>query len=142
MKVAIVALISLFAGCLGAQTNQTESTTTTTTTVNLNGTLIDQGCYTTRTQRTETTNSGENATTRTETTRVVTECPATTSTTSFGLLTPEGKFVRFDDAGNTRVVEMMKSNRDWNDYVTAHKPVKVHVVGNHNGDVVVIKEIR
>ena len=61
---------------------------------------------------------------------------------SFGVLTPEGRFVRFDDAGNTRVVEMLKSNKDWRNYMEAHKPVSVRVVGTPNGDVVVVKEIR
>jgi hypothetical protein len=145
MKLTTAAVIALFAGSLSAQTDpstQTETTTTTTSTVNLNGTLVDQGCYSTRTQTKATTNSGENSTTTTETTRIVTECPVTTSTTSFGLLTPEGRVVRFDDAGNTRVIEMVKSNKDWNNYITGHKPVKVRVVGTANGDIVVVKEIR
>jgi len=141
MKLGTMAMISFCAGCLCAQTDQSTQTetktTTTTTSVNLNGTLIDRGCYTTHTQKKE-TNAGENSTTTTETTRVVTECPVTATSTSFGLVTPEGKFVRFDDAGNTRVIEMMKSNKDW----SSGKPVKVRVVGTANGDVIVIKEIQ
>lgn len=66
----------------------------------------------------------------------------TTTTTSFGLMTPEGKYVRFDEAGNTRIVEMVKSNKGWTTYVTEHKPIKVRVVGTRNGDVVLIKEIQ
>ena len=146
MKLAKIAMISLFAGCLGAQTSdstQTETrTTTTTTNVNLTGTLVDQGCYTTHTQRKETTTSHANSTTTTVTTNIVMQCPATTTTTSFGLLTPQGKFVRFDDAGNTRVVEMVKSKKDWRDYIEGRKPVNVRVVGTANGDVIVIKEIQ
>jgi hypothetical protein len=144
MKLATIAAISIFAGCLGAQTNdgtQTE-TRTTMTTVNWNGTLIDQACYTTQTHRKETTSNGGGSTTTTETTRVVSDCPATTTSTNFGLLTPEGKFIRFDDAGNTRVIEMMKTNKDWRNYMDTHKPVTVRVVGTPNGDVVVVKEIR
>ena len=140
MKLATFALFSAFIGCLGAQTTQTETTrTTTTTTTTMNGTLVDQGCYTTHTQSKE-TNAATNTTT--ETSRLVTECPVTETTTSFGMITPAGKFVRFDDSGNTRVVEMVKSNKDWKDYISGHKPVRVRVVGTANGDVVVIKEIK
>ena len=142
MRFATVAILSIFVGCLSAQTDQAETkTTTTTTTVNLAGTLVDQGCYTTRTQQKETTGDQTSSQT-TVTTKVVTECPATTTTTSFGLLTSEGKMVRFDDASNTRVVEMMKSNRDWSADIKGHKPVKVRVVAMPNGDLMVIKEIK
>ena len=142
MKLTTLAFVGAFVGCLGAQqTTQTETTrtTTTTSTVNMNGTLVDQGCYTTHTQSKE-TNSVTNTTT--ETSKLVTECPVTESTTSFGMITPQGKFVRFDDSGNTRVVEMVKSNKEWHDYISGHKPVRVRVVGTPNGDVVVIKEIK
>jgi hypothetical protein len=146
MRFATIATTLLFAGCLGAQTNestQTETkTTTTSTNVNLTGTLLDQGCYTTHKQTKETTSSDANSTTTTVTTNIVTQCPATTTTTSFGLVTPEGKFVRFDEAGNTRIVEMVKSKKDWRDYIEGRKPVTVRVVGTANGDVVVIKEIQ
>jgi hypothetical protein len=50
--------------------------------------------------------------------------------------------VRFDDASNTRVVEMMKSNKVWSDDIKGHKPVKVRVVAMANGDLMVIKEIK
>ena len=142
MKFATVAVLSIFVGCLSAQTDPAETkTTTTTTTVNLDGTLVDQGCYTTQTQQKETSADPTSSKT-TVTTKVVTECPATTTTTSFGLLTPEGKMVRFDDASNTRVVEMMKSNKAWGDDIKGHKPVKVRVVAMPNGDLMVIKEIK
>ena len=142
MKLATVAVLSIFVGCLSAQTDQAETkTTTTTTTVNLDGTLVDQGCYTTHSQQKE-TSGDETSSKTTVTTKVVTECPATTTTTSFGLLTPEGKMVRFDDASNTRVVEMMKSNKVWSNDIKGHKPVIVRVVAMPNGDLMVIKEIK
>jgi hypothetical protein len=137
MKLATVFLIPVFVGCLGAQTDQTETKATTTTTVNLNGTLVDQGCYTTRSKETTT---DQNSTT--EVTKVVTECPVTANTNSFALMTPEGKIVRFDDASNTRVVEMLKSNKDWQDQINGHQPVKVRVVAMPNGELMVIKEIK
>ena len=57
-------------------------------------------------------------------------------------MTPEGRFVRFDDASNARVVEMVKSNKQWNEDVVSKKPVHVRVVAMPNGDVMVIKEIK
>jgi hypothetical protein len=143
MKFATVALISLCAGYLCAQTSQTTETRTTTSssTVNLDGTLVDQSCYTTHTQNRE-TKSDQNSTTTTQTEKVTTECPVTTTTTTFGLLTPEGKVVHFDDASNARVVELMKSNHAWQEDVNGRKPVKVRVVAMPNGDMMVIKEIK
>jgi hypothetical protein len=139
-KFAAVAAIPLLAGFLFAQSQQTETTTTTTKSSTWDGALVDQGCYTTHFQKKD-SNSDGNTTTQTETNKYTTECPVTTETTSFGMVTSDGKFVRFDDAGNTRIVEMVKSNKDWNNYITGHKPVKVKVVGTANGDVVVIKQI-
>src|SRR5436305_7805230 len=103
-KLAALAVVPLFAGYLCAQPAQSQETTTTTTTT-LNGTLIDAGCRSTHMEHKESNNT-ENSTTKTETTRDTTDCPVNAQTTSFGLLTSDGKFVRFDDAGNTRVVEM------------------------------------
>jgi hypothetical protein len=133
-KLAAVFVVPVFAGYLCAQTTQTETTTTTTT---INGTLIDEGCRTTHVKSTS-----ETDTTKTESNKWVTECPVSTTTTSFGLVTPEGKYVRLDDTGNTRVVEMVKANKNWNTFIVEHKPIKVHVVGSHHGDVLVVKEIK
>src|SRR5690242_18638531 len=139
MKLLTIAALSCFIGCLGAQTSQTE--TTTTRGVDMNGTLVDQNCVTTHTKQTDTNSSG-NTTTTTETNRYVTECPVTTSTTSFGMVTPEGKLMRFDDASNTRVIEVAKSNKAWRKYMEGKKPVRVHVIAEPNGDTLIVKEIR
>ena len=145
-KLAALAVVPLFAGYLCAQPEQPAQSqesqeTTTVTTTTLNGTLIDAGCRNTHMEHKE-SNSTENSTTKTETTRDTTDCPVNAQTTSFGLLTSDGKFVRFDDAGNTRVIEMMKSNKNWTSYMNDHKPIKVKVVGSHKGDVVVVREIK
>jgi hypothetical protein len=145
MKLATIAMFSIFVGCLGAQTSQQSETKTTTTTanapVNLDGTLVDQNCYTSHTHSKE-TNSDPNSTTTTTTTKDTSNCPVTTATKTFGLLTPDGKMVRFDDASNTRVVEMMKSDKGFNDDMNGHRPVKVRVVAMPNGDVMLIKDIK
>jgi len=143
-KFAVAALVPVFAGFLCAQTQQT--TTTTTTDYNGNGTLVDAGCYTTHTHTKDTSvsNPDEN-TTRTRTTTTTTnktECPVTTTTTTFGLLTPTGEFVRFDEPSNTRVIEMVKGNKRWVEYMNNSQPIKVKVYGKHHGDVVVVDRIQ
>ncbi len=148
MKLATIAMFSIFVGCLGAQTSsQTETKTTTTTAtaagepVNLDGMLVDQSCYSTH-SRSKETSSDANSTTTTVTTKDVSDCPVTTSTKTFGLLTPDGKMVRFDDASNTRVIQMVKTDKDFGNDINGHRPVKVRVVAMPNGEVMVIKEIK
>jgi hypothetical protein len=148
-RFASMALIPLFAGFLWGQANQTETRTTTTTkTTTLNGTLLDAGCYTTHTEHKETTTTtpqDENrtsTTTTTKTTNKVVECPVTVTTTTFGLLTPEGQYVRFDEPSNTRIIEIVKGNKVWTREITDRAPIKVRVVGKHHGDVIVMESIR
>jgi len=154
-KLTAIAAIPLFAGFLFAQSQtqtETKTTETHTTTQSDNnntwtGTLVDASCRTSQTahrEATETTHPDEN-TTRTTTSKsdsYVTECPVTTSTTSFGLMTPDGKYVSFDEPSNTKVVEVMKRNKNWSRSMSSHQPVKVTVVGNRHGDAVVVESIK
>jgi len=154
-KLTAIAAIPLFAGFLMAQSQtQTESRTTethTTTQSDSNntwtGTLVDASCHTSQTahrESSETTHPDEN-TTKTTTTKsdsYMTECPVTTTTTNFGLMTDNGQFVSFDQPSNTRVIEVVKKNKNWSRDMSAHKPVKVTVVGNRRGDTVVVESIK
>lgn len=143
-KFAAVAVIPLFAGFLCAQEQTTTQTTTTTTT--WNGTLVDAGCHSTKTERHESSSSNPDEhttqTTTTKTTTISTECPVTTTTTTFGLVTADGRYYTFDNPSNTRIVEVVKGNKKWLKYMTDRQPVKVRVVGTPNGDVVVMQSIR
>ena len=143
-KFASLALIPLFAGFLWAQDTKTETTTTTKTTYN--GTLMDAGCLNKQTEHKETSTTATpdqtSTTTRTETKNEVMDCPVTTTTTTFALQTPEGKYVRFDDPSNSRIVEVVRGNKIWSKSINEHKPVKVRVVGTPNGEVVVMESIR
>src|ERR1700722_8844306 len=119
-KFATVALIPLCAGFLWAQAEQQTTTTTTetqTTSANhdWDGTLMDAPCQSSHSEHKESTTTDQSTgTTRTETSQSETvTCPVTSSTTSFGIMTSEGKFVRFDDASNTRIVEVVKKNKKW-----------------------------
>jgi len=140
IKFAALAVIPLYAGFLCAQ-DRTETRTTTTKTT-YDGTLIDAGCRTTHTEHKESrTNPDSSVTTKTEHS-TVTECPVTTSTSAFGLLTSDGRFVRFDDPSNTKIVEIVKSNKTWSREISDRAPIKVRVVGTPHGDVVVMESIR
>jgi hypothetical protein len=131
MKTVFFGLVAM--GSLFAQ-QRTEVVTTTT----WNGTLVDAACQTTRTERRETIRAdGRTQTTTTDTFN----CPVTKSTTTFGLLTPDGRYIRFDSPSNTRVVEIMRSNRDWDQAVVNRTPLTVNVVGTANGDVAVVETL-
>jgi hypothetical protein len=142
-KLATLAMVPLFAGFIWAQTDQqTEKTSRseTTTTKTYNGTLVDATCYKTHTEHTSTSSDADRTTTKTETSDKI-ECPVSTSSTAYGLLTPEGQFVRFDDQGNTTITERIKSNKEWNKTMADQKPLRVRVVATPNGDVLVLRSI-
>src|SRR5436305_1579465 len=103
-QIAVVAIVPLFAGFLLAQQPRSETQTTTTTTT-WNGTLIDAGCHSSHSESKE-TKSDERGT-KSQTTRTESlDCPVAETTTTFGLVTADGKFVRFDNASNSRIIEM------------------------------------
>lgn len=116
-------------------------TVTTTTKTTWNGTLVDASCQTTRTESRETVRDNNSQRTTTRQTTEVTECPVTTTTTTFGLLTRDGRLIRFDDASNTRVVQILRGNRDWETYLSNRTPLRVSVVGTSNGDVAVVETL-
>jgi hypothetical protein len=66
----------------------------------------------------------------------------TATSTSFGIMTADGKYIPFDQASNTKVIEVMKSNKDWSKNAESKQPVKVTVVGNQRGDVIVLESIK
>src|SRR2546423_1719070 len=139
-KILAAAVIPLFAYSIYAQQERTETTTTTKTT--WNGTLIDESCHTSHSQTKESKTSEQGATKTETTTTVVTECPVTTTTTSFGLFTADGKYLRFDAPSNSKIVQIVKSNKNWEKEMNERRPVKVRVVGNAAGDVVVLESVR
>lgn len=125
---AIMALV--FCVSLAFSQAVTRSTTKTTT---WDGTLVDAVCQTTQTQR---TTQGAGKSERTVTTEVV-RCPVTPQSTSFGILTADGQFIRFDNASNTRTIEVMKLKT----MAGETQPLRVHVVGMANGDTAVVESI-
>jgi hypothetical protein len=118
---------------------QSRIETTTTTKTTWNGTLVDAACQSSHTQRTESSqevNSDRSVTKKTETTRTESvECPVTPTTTAFGLVTADGQFIRFDDPSNTRVVEIVKTNK------LGNAPAKVTVIGTSDGGVATVQTV-
>jgi hypothetical protein len=68
-------------------------------------------------------------------------CSVTTSTTQFALKTKDGNTVRFDDVGNARVQEAMKTHKKWSDSATASKAIRVKANGVLNGDKLTVMSI-
>jgi hypothetical protein len=133
MRPGSLALIPLAAVVLFAQARTTTTTTTRTT---WNGTLVDASCQST--EHRETTQINRGTTTRTETTRTENvECPVSASTSSFGLMTSDGRFIRFDDPSNARVVEFVKSNKSFG----SGAPLRVNIVGTSRGDIAVVESL-
>ena len=46
----------------------------------------------------------------------------------------DGNTVQFDDVGNSRVQEAMKTRKKWSGAVSANKPIQVKASGVLNGD--------
>lgn len=118
--------------CAQQPASRTETTTTKTT---WSGLLVDEGCHTSQTQTKETKSTEQGATKTQTTTTVTTECPVTPATTTFGFLTSDGKYLRFDTPSNSKIVQIVKGKKDM-------EKSKVQVVGTANGDVIVLEEIQ
>ena len=98
---AAIAVISLLAGSVWAQ--QSDHNTTTT-------------APTTKTTAPTTKASDENPGQTRAIHKEEATCLVTPNTLSFGLLTPEGKYLRFDQPSNKRIVEMVNNGNHyiWN----------------------------
>jgi len=57
-------------------------------------------------------------------------------------MTSDGKYIAFDDPSNTKVIQVLKSNKNWSKNLEDRKPVSVRVVGNQKGDVIVVESIK
>jgi hypothetical protein len=140
-RLAAIGMIPLFAGFLTAQVQSRVDERNTT----WDGTLVDATCQSTHTVHRETsttTNPDNNSvTTRTETTRTDTGCPATATTTTFGILTRDGRFIRFDEQSNARVMQMMRNNPTWDRELNNSSPIHVRVMGTPSGDVAIVNSM-
>ena len=83
-------------------------------------------------------NPDRSRTTRVETTRTDNvECPVSALTSSFGLMTSDGRYIRFDDSNNARVVEFVRSNKSF----SRGAPLRVNIEGTSRGDLAVVESL-
>jgi len=62
------------------------------------------------------------------------ECSLSCAKSGFGIVTPEGKFLKFDEAGNARTLSTLKK-------LTKDKDLKAKVTGTVDGDVIRVQAI-
>jgi len=62
------------------------------------------------------------------------ECAVTCSKSGYGLVTADGKFLKFDEAGNARTLASLKK-------LTKEKDLKAKVSGTLNGEVLKVETI-
>ena len=62
------------------------------------------------------------------------ECAVTCSKSGYGLVTTDGKFLKFDESGNTRTLSTLKT-------LTKEKDLKAKVSGTVSGDVLKVESI-
>jgi hypothetical protein len=130
MRTVTITSIALCAGLALAQS--TVETRTTTSRTTLNGALVDATCQMTKTERTST---AVGQITRTESSG----CTPTAATTAFGLVTADGRFVRFDDGSNARVVQIVRTASG---FVPSDRgPLWVNASGSMNGEVAIVETL-
>jgi hypothetical protein len=62
------------------------------------------------------------------------ECAITCSKTGYGLVTADGKFLKFDEAGNARTLAMLRKS-------AKEKELKAKVSGTLSGDVLRVESV-
>lgn len=68
-------------------------------------------------------------------------CTLSASTTQFALQMKDGSVVRFDDVGNARVQEAMKSKKKWTESASASKPFRIKANGVLNGNKLTVLDV-
>jgi len=119
-------IIVLVGGALGAQT-QGESPKSKATT--WKGTLVDSGCRSPQSARQKTASDSSSY-------------PEVTSTTSFGLITEDGKCIPFDVGSSEKVSGLLKMKKNWSENIVKIKQTKVEVVGTEHDGEISVEEIQ
>jgi hypothetical protein len=125
------------------------------------GTLADANCAaggSATTTRTESTTSSQSTTAERsatgeektrggehrkhqETMPAMNNCPVSGSTTAYALRLSDGKVLKFDEIGNTRVSEALKAKKNWSDKLSNNKPIHAKVSGMLNGDTITVTSV-
>lgn len=126
-KLLMSAVIALVGGCLWAQTQEGKLPKSKTT--SWKGTLVDSGCRSSNSEHQKTTGDSK-------------PYRGGTSTTSFGLITADGKCIPFDLDSNEKVAGMLKMRTDWSENKAKIQSTKVEVVGTEEGGEISVDEIQ
>jgi hypothetical protein len=105
---------------------------------------VDAACQNTRIERKESSRATnpDRSVTRSETIQTETvDCPVTATTTAFGLITSDGRFLRFDSPSNTRVIQIVQSDQGLSRHLEERIPLSVSVIGTADGDVAVVESL-
>ena len=62
------------------------------------------------------------------------ECALTCARSGYGLVTPDGKFLKFDEAGNARTLASLKK-------LSKDKDLKAKVTGTQDGEILKVQSI-
>ena len=68
-------------------------------------------------------------------------CSVSASTTQFAIKTKDGTTMRFDDVGNSRTQDALKTRKKWSESASASKPIHVKASGVLNGDKLTVMSI-
>jgi len=68
-------------------------------------------------------------------------CSVSANTTQFAMKMKDGSTVRFDDVGNVRVQEVMKTRKKWSESAAGNKVIQVKASGVLSGDKLTVLSI-
>lgn len=89
-------------------------------------------------------NNDKGAATHSGSTNMGSNCAVSSSTNAFGLLLKDGRVVKFDEIGNSRASEALKSSKKWSQAVNnpgAEQNIRVKVSGSMEGDKLTVMSI-
>jgi hypothetical protein len=131
------------------QTSGTTSSPQEMKTQTYSGTLMDVSCAgsgsapasTSSTSSTGSATAASSSADRSTGSGANQSCGVSASTTQFALKTKDGNTVRFDDVGNARAQEAIKTHKKWSESATASKPIHVKASGVLNADVLTVVSV-
>lgn len=93
-------------------------------------------------ERSHTGMHGESGMARVDAKAVSQSCPVSSSSTTFALVTNDGRMYRFSDEGDAKVASELKTNSKWSKAVNDNKKISAQVRGSLEGDTLQIESIK
>lgn len=127
-KLTMTVVISLFAGhlCVQAQqAQQLDQIHSKPKTTIWKGTLVDSGCPS-QTERRNSSSTNRDNTTDSSASQSGSD---SATTTSYALVTEDGKCMPFDLDSNEKVSGLVKIGENWSENTGKNRPTKVEVIG-------------